>query len=92
MFMTREDGTEGIEVIADWKPFIEVLYGKSWFSFKRSRGGQVKIAIEKLKDNNSTSITRMLSLLKRSTCKEYKLYLKEVNQISKGEDHDRNSE
>ena len=83
MFTTRADGTEGTEVIADSKPCIKVIDGKPWFSFKRNRGGQVKITIEKLKINNSTSITRVLSLMKRSTCKEDKLYLKEVDQILK---------
>ena len=81
--LTREDGALGTEFIADSKPYIQLTDGKPWFSIKKSRGSQVKIAIENIKINNSTSITRVLSLMKISMCKGDKLYLEEVNQILK---------
>ena len=66
--------------------------GKAWFSFPRHRGGSTKIAINKLKDNNSIAISRVSSLIKRSTCKVDKLFLREVDQILRGEVNGRNSE
>ena len=51
-----------------------------------------KIGLDKLKLNNSTSIRRVMSMIKRSTCNEDKLYLKEVNQILMEKGHVRNSE
>ena len=81
VFAISADGTEGIEQIADSKPNVKVKDGKAWFSFPRHRGGHAKIAIDKLKDNNSNAITRVLSMIKRSTCKEDKLFLREVDQI-----------
>ena len=58
-------------------------YGKAWFSFQRQRGGFAKVAIDRLKENNSVAITRVLSKIKRSTCKEDKLFLGVVDQIMK---------
>ena len=55
--------------------------GKAWFSFQRQRGGQAKVVIDRLKDNNFNVISRVLSLIKRSTCKEDKLFLEVVDQI-----------
>ena len=81
VFAVKADGTVGIEEIADSKPYVKVKDGKAWFSFPRHRGGFAKIAIDKLKDKNSISILRVLSMIKRSTCKEDKFYLREVDQI-----------
>ena len=81
VFAVRADGTEGIEQIADSRPYVKVKDGKAWFSFPWKRGGFAKIAIDNLKDNNSMEISRIMSLIKRSTCKEDKLYLREVTQI-----------
>ena len=81
MFAIRADCTEVIEEIADSRPNVKVKDGKAWFSFQRHMGGQAKISIDRLKDNNSNAITRVLYMIKRSTCKEDKLFLGEVDQI-----------
>ena len=80
MFAVKEDGTEGIEEIVDSKPYVKVKDGKAWFSFPRHKGGFAEIAIDRLKDNNSIAISRVLSMIKRSIFKEDKLYLREVYQ------------
>ena len=81
MFAIKADGTKGIEEIADLKPNIKLKDGKAWFNFPRHRGGHAKVAIVRLKDNNSNVITRVLSMIKISTCKEDKLFLGEMDQI-----------
>ena len=83
VFMTKEYGTERTEVVADSQPCIKVQDGKAWFCFKKHRGGRINIGLDKLNFNNSTSIKRVLSIIKMSTCKEDKLFLGEVNQILK---------
>ena len=69
VFMTKEDGTEGTEAVADSHPCIKVQDVKAWFCFKKDKGGRTKIGLDKLKLNNSTSIKRVLSMIKMSTCK-----------------------
>ena len=81
VFITKEDGTEGTEAIVDSQLCIKVQDVKAWFCFKKNRGGQTKIGLDKLNLNNSTSIKRVMSVMKRSTCKEDQLFLGEVNQI-----------
>ena len=51
-----------------------------------------KIDIDDMKVNNSKAIRKALSMVKRSTCKEDKIFLGKINQILKGEGHVRNSE
>ena len=75
VYAVKADGTEEIEEVVDSKPYIKMKNGKAWFSFQRSRGGQAKVSIDSLKDNNSNAISRVLSMIKRSTCKEDKLFL-----------------
>ena len=41
------------------------------------------MTVDNLNANNSETIFRVLSLIKRSTCKEDKLYLRQVSQILK---------
>ena len=60
--------------------------------FKKSRGGWAKVTVDNLKANNSETIFRVLSLIKRSTCKEDKLYLREVSQILKDKQMDSNNQ
>ena len=79
-----EDGLEVLEKIVDSKPSIKLKDGKAWFRLQKARGGWAKVTIDSLKENNSVTIFRVLSLIKRSTCKEDKLYLREVSQILKG--------
>ena len=81
VYAIKEDGTEELEKIADFKPHIKMINGKAWFSLQRSRGGQAKVPIDRLKDNNSNAIFRVLSMIKRLTCKEDKLYLEVVDNI-----------
>ena len=81
VFAVKANGTEGIEKIAGSKPNIKVKVGKAWFNFPRHRGGQTKVSIDRLKDNNSNVITRVLSMIKRSACKEDKVFLAEMDQI-----------
>ena len=76
LVLTKEDGTVGTEFITDSHPCIKVQDEKDLFHFKKHRGGRTKIRLDKLKLNNSTSIRRVLSMIKRSTCNEEKLYLK----------------
>ena len=49
--------------------------------FREQGGGWAKVIIDSLKENNSDAISRVLSLIKRSTCKEDKLYLEIVDKI-----------
>ena len=42
---------------------------------------KAKVAIDRLKDNNSNAISRLLYMIKRSTCKEDKLFLEVVDKI-----------
>ena len=65
MFAVKADGTEGTEEIANSKPYVKMKDGKAWFNFPRHRGGFAKIAIDRLKDNNSKAISRVMSLIKR---------------------------
>ena len=81
VFDVRADDTEAIEQIADSKSYVKIKEGKAWFNFQRQRGGYANIAIDKMKDNTAMAISRVLSMIKRSTCKEDKLYLREVTQI-----------
>ena len=67
VYAVKADGTEEIEQIADSKPYIKIKDGNAWFSFQRQRGGQAKVANDRLKDNNSNAISRVLSMIKRST-------------------------
>ena len=81
VYAVKEDGTEELEQIADSRPYIKMKNEKAWFSFQRSRGGHAKVAIDRLKDNNSDAISRVLSMIKISTCKEDKLFLEVVDKI-----------
>ena len=81
VYTLKEDGLEVLEQIADSKSCIKLKNGKAWFRLQRSRGGWAKVTIDSLKENNSDAISRVLSLIKRSTCKEDKLYLEVVDKI-----------
>ena len=81
IYTVREDGSEELEEIADSKPHIKFKKDKAWFTFLKSRGGQVKVSIQSLKENNSEAIFRVLSMIKRSTYKADKLYLEVVENI-----------
>ena len=81
VYEVKADGMEEIEKIADSKPYLKMKDGKAWFNFQRQMGGQAKVAIDRLKDSNSNVISRVLSMIKRSTCKEEKLFLEVVNKI-----------
>ena len=84
VFAIRADGTEAIEQHADSKPCVKFKDGKAWFSFKWQRGGYAKISLDKLKDNNSMAISKVLSLIKRSTCKDDQALLKRSHPNSEG--------
>ena len=77
----KEDGLEVLEHISDSKSCIKLKDGKAWFRLQRERGGWAKVTIDNLKENNSNAISRVLSLIKRSTCKEDKLYLEILDNI-----------
>ena len=81
VYTVKVDGSEELEVIADSKPHIRFKNDKAWFIFQRARGGQVKVTIESLKENNLEAISRVLSMIKRSTYKPDKLYLEVVEKI-----------
>ena len=81
VYTVKEDGFEEMEEIVDSKPHIKFKNDKAWFVFQKSRGGQVKVSIESLKENNSEAIFRVLSMIKRSTYKVDKLYLEVVEKI-----------
>ena len=92
VFARKEDGTEGIEVVVDSKPYIKVQDVKAWFCFKKSSGGLSKIDIDDMKFNNSKAIKKALSMVKRSTYKEDKLFLGKNQSISERKCHVINSE
>ena len=50
VYTVKEDGSEELEEIADSKPYIKFKKDKAWFTFQKSRGGQVKVSIESLKE------------------------------------------
>ena len=81
LYTLKEDGLEVLEQIADSKSYINLKNGKAWFRLQRARGGWAKVTIDSLKENNSNTISGALSLIKRSTCKEEKLYLEIVDKI-----------
>ena len=81
VYTVKADGSEELEEIADSKPHIKFKNDKAWFTFQKARGGQVKVTIESLKENNSEAIFRVLSMIKRSTFKADKLYLEVVEKI-----------
>ena len=78
-----EDGLDVLEKIVDSNPSIKLKDGKAWIRLQKVRGGWATVTIDSLIENNSVTIFRVLSLIKRSTCKEDKLYLREVSQIPK---------
>ena len=49
--------------------------------FRDQGEDRTNVTIDSLKENNSNVISRVLSLIKRSTCKEDKLYLEVVDKI-----------
>ena len=57
VYTVKADGSEELEVIAESKPHIRFKNEKAWFTFERARGGQVKVTIESLKENNSEAIS-----------------------------------
>ena len=81
VYTVKADGSEELEVIDDSKPHIRFKNEKAWFTVERARGGQIKVTIESLKENNSEAISRVLSMIKRSTYKSDKLYLEVVEKI-----------
>ena len=83
VYTTKEDGSEVLEVVADSSPHIRFRKDKPWFTFQGTRGGLVKVPLESLNENNSESIFRVLSMIKRSTFKADKLYLQEIERIFK---------
>ena len=83
VYTTKEDGSEVLEEVADSSPHIRFRNGKPWFTFQGTRGGLVKVPLESLNENNSESIFRVLSMIKRSTFKADKLYLEEIERIFK---------
>ena len=83
MYTIKEDGSEVLEEVADSKPHLRFRKQDPWFTFQGVRGGLVKVSLESLKENNSESIFRVLSMIKRSTFKADKLYLEEIERIFK---------
>ena len=81
VYTMKEDGLEVLEQVVDIKSGIKLKDGKAWFRLQRARGGWAKVTIDSLKENNSNAISGVLSLIKRSTCKEDKLYLEIVDKI-----------
>ena len=81
MYTVKEDGSKVLEEVADSKPHIRFRNDKPWFTFPKARGGMVKVTVESLKENNSESIFRVLSMIKRSTFKDDKLYLEATERI-----------
>ena len=81
VYTVKEDGSEALEEVADSKPHIRFRNDKPWFTFQRERGGLVKVIVKSLKENNSESIFRVLSMIKRSTFKVDKLYLEAIEKI-----------
>ena len=81
VYAVKADGTDDFEQITDSKPYIKNKDGKAWFSFQRQRGGQEKVVIDRLKDNKTNAISRVLSMIKRSKCKVDMLYLEVVDKI-----------
>ena len=67
VYTVKADESEELEEIANSKPHIKFKNNKAWFTFQRARGGQVKVTIESLKENNSEAIFRVLSMIKIST-------------------------
>ena len=81
VYIVKDDGSEVLEEIADSKPHIRFRGEEPWFTFPKAKGGLVKVTIESLKENNSESIFRVLSMIKRSTFKADKLYLEAIERI-----------
>ena len=81
VYTVKDDGSEVLEEIADSKPHIRFKGEEPWFTFPKARGGLVKVTVESLKENNSESIFRALSMIKRSTFKADKLYLEAIERI-----------
>ena len=81
VYTVKEDGSEVLEEVADSKPHIRFRNDKPWFTFQKARGGLAKVTVESLKENNSESIFRVLSMIKRSTFKADKLYLEAIEKI-----------
>ena len=81
VYTVKDDGSEVLEEIADSKPHIRFKGQEPWFTFPKARGGLVKVPVESLKENNSESIFRSLSMIKRSTFKADKLYLETIERI-----------
>ena len=81
VYTVKDDGSEVLEEIADSKPHIRFKGEEPWFTFPKARGGLVKVPVESLKENNSESIFRSLSMIKRSTFKADKLYLEAIEKI-----------
>ena len=81
VYTVKDDGSEVLEEIADSKPHIRFKGQEPWFTFPKARGGLVKVPVESLKENNSESIFRALSMIKRSTFKADKLYLEAIEKI-----------
>ena len=81
VYTVKDDGSEVLEEIADSKPHIRFKGVEPWFTFPKARGGLVKVPVESLKENNSESIFRSLSMIKRSTFKADKLYLEAIEKI-----------
>ena len=77
------DGLDVLEKVVDSNPCIKIKDGKPWFRLQKARGGWAKVIVHNLNANNLETIFRVLSLIKRSTCKEDKLYLRHVSQILK---------
>ena len=81
VYTVKDDGSEVLEEIADSKPHIRFRNEELWFIFPKARGGLVKVFVESLKENNSESIFRVMSMIKRSTFKADKLYLEVIERI-----------
>ena len=81
VYTVKDDGSEVLEEIADSKAHIRFKGQEPWFTFPKARGGLVKVPVESLKENNSESIFRALSMIKRSTFKADKLYLETIERI-----------
>ena len=81
VYTVKVDGSEELEEIADSKPHIKFKNDKAWFTFQKARGGQGKVTIESLKENNSEAIIRVLSMIERSIFKADKLYPEIVEKI-----------
>ena len=84
MYTVKDDGSEVLEEIADSKAHIRFKGQEPWFTFPKARGGLVKVPVESLKENNSESIFRALSMIKRSTFKADKLYLETIEKNPQG--------